>query len=168
THEMPPRPLQASLSEAREQPVSAKQTGLVWELNLPQNQAWVLMAMADHADHEGNNVYPGVPRLAWKTGYTTRHIRRIIAILREKGLIVVEEAGGGRKTTRYRLDLARADRKNPHRPEYAGSRRAESPQAAEPREDKMSPLPAAPEAQMSPQPGQNVRAARTQLCHPNR
>ena len=59
--------------------MSAKQTGLVWELALPHNEAWVLMAMADHADHEGIS-----------------------------------------------------------------------------------------EAPMSPQPGQNVTAARTQLCHPNR
>ena len=149
--------------------MSAKQTGLVWELNLPQNEAWVLMAMADHADHEGNNVYPGVPRLAWKTGYTTRQVRRILAILRSKGLIVVEEQGGGRKATRYRLDLAGADRKGPLRPEYARSRRAASVQASEAREEKMSSLAsAAPGAPMSPQPGQNVGAARTRLCHPNR
>jgi hypothetical protein len=36
--------------------MSAKQTGLVWELNLPHNEAWVLMAMADHADHEGRDL----------------------------------------------------------------------------------------------------------------
>ena len=67
-----------SANESREDAMSAKQTGLVWELALPHNEAWVLMAMADHADHEGNNVYPGVPLLAWKTGYTTRQIRRIL------------------------------------------------------------------------------------------
>jgi hypothetical protein len=44
--------------------MSAKQTGLVWELDLPHNEAWVLMAMADHADHDGQNVYPGIPLLA--------------------------------------------------------------------------------------------------------
>jgi hypothetical protein len=52
--------------------VSAKQTGLVRELDLPHNEAWLLMAMADHADHSGRNVYPGVSLLAWKTGYTVR------------------------------------------------------------------------------------------------
>jgi hypothetical protein len=85
--------------------MSAKQTGLVWELDLPHNEAWVLMAMADHADHERHNVYPGVPLLAWKTGYTTRQVRRILAVLQEKGIIVVEKPGGGRRTTRYRLAL---------------------------------------------------------------
>jgi hypothetical protein len=39
--------------------MSAKQTGLVWELDLPHNEAWVLMAMADHADHDGHNVSRG-------------------------------------------------------------------------------------------------------------
>ena len=148
--------------------MSAKQTGLVWELALPHNEAWVLMAMADHADHEGNNVYPGVPLLAWKTGYTTRQVRRILATLQEKGLIVVEEEGGGRKTTHYRLELSRAARKDSRRPQHARSRQAEPTQSLRPREDKMSPLDSAPEAQMSPLPGLNVRAARTQLCHPNR
>jgi hypothetical protein len=85
--------------------MSAKQAGLVWELDLPHNEAWVLMAMADHADHERHNVYPGVPLLAWKTGYTTRQVRRILAVLQEKGIIVVEKPGGGRRTTRYRLAL---------------------------------------------------------------
>lgn len=148
--------------------MSAKQTGLVWELQLPHNEARVLMAMADHADQEGNNVYPGVPLLAWRTGYTTRQVRRILAILQEKGLIIVEEEGGGRRTTRYRLDLARADRKD-LRPAYARSTLAEAVQVSEPREDKMSPrLSSASGAPMSRQPGQNVRAARTQLCQPNR
>lgn len=72
---------------------------------------WVLMTMTDHADHEAKNVYPGVRLLAWKTGYTIRQIRRILAILQEKGLIIVQEEGRDRKTTRYRLDLASADRK---------------------------------------------------------
>jgi Helix-turn-helix domain len=61
--------------------MSAKQTGLVWELQLPHKDARVLMAMADYADQEGNNVYPGVPLLAGRTGYTTRQVRRILAIL---------------------------------------------------------------------------------------
>jgi hypothetical protein len=147
--------------------MSAKQTGLVWELDLPHNEAWVLMAMADHADHDGNNVYPGVPLLAWKTGYTTRQVRRILAILQRKGLIVVEKPGGGRRTTRYRMELSQAARKDLER--RGKSPTKSIPDRSEGREDNMSPLEIAPSnARMSAQGGQNVSGARTTLCHPNR
>ena len=58
--------------------MSAKLMGQVWDLDLPHNQAWVLMALADHADHEGNNVYPGLGLLRYKTGYSERQIRRVL------------------------------------------------------------------------------------------
>jgi len=60
----------------------------VWECDLPFNKAWVLMAMADHADHEGKNVFPALPLVAWKTGYSHRQIKRIVADLRDDGILL--------------------------------------------------------------------------------
>ena len=146
--------------------MSAKQVGLVWELDLPHNEAWVLMAMADHADHDGRNVYPGIPLLAWKTGYTSRQVRRILATLQTKGLIVVEEPGGGRRTTRYRLELLGAPKKVPATLSPSRATPEAHEVTPESRGDILSPLDS--RAAMSGHTGQNVRAARTQPRHPNR
>lgn len=57
--------------------MSGKITGIVWESDLPQNEKFVLLAYADHADHDGNNIFPSIALIAWKTGYSERNIKRI-------------------------------------------------------------------------------------------
>lgn len=59
---------------------------LVWELDLPQSQKFVLLAFADHADDEGY-CRPSVERVAWKTGYEKRQVIRIGKKLRQSGLL---------------------------------------------------------------------------------
>lgn len=98
--------------------MSVKVMGQVWELDLPHNKVLLLLAMADHADHEGKHVHPSVELLAWKTGYEERQVRRILRTLEKDGLLVVEKAGGGRnKTTEYRIDIAKGVKKSPFRKE---------------------------------------------------
>lgn len=58
----------------------------VWELDLPQGEKFVLLAFADHADDEGV-CRPSVERVAWKTGYEQRQVKRIGKKLRESGLL---------------------------------------------------------------------------------
>ena len=62
--------------------------GRVWELELPHEEKWVLMALADHADHNGENVRPGVGLIAWKTDYSTRQVQRILARLRQRDILI--------------------------------------------------------------------------------
>lgn len=82
--------------------MSVKMMGRVWELDLDHPQAWVLMALADHADHDGRNIYPSVPLIAWKTGYSARQVQRILGSLVEIGVLLVEAEGGGRgRSTHY-------------------------------------------------------------------
>ena len=52
--------------------------------------------MADHANDFGEDCYPSVARLSWKTGYSESSIRRIMRGLRQSGLIeaVANERGG--------------------------------------------------------------------------
>lgn len=78
--------------------MSAKISGQVWDLELSASRRLVLLAMADHADHLGNNVYPSVGLIAWKTGYSEVQTRRIIKSLIEDGLLVIEARPSGRPT----------------------------------------------------------------------
>lgn len=95
--------------------MSVKMMGRIWELELEHNHAWVLMALADHADHEGKNIYPSIPLIAWKTGYSERQVQRIVKSLVESGILVVQREGGGRgKATVYRIDETAGHMKVPY------------------------------------------------------
>ncbi len=112
--------------------MSGKASGRVWDMDLPNAEMLVLQAMADHADHQGRNIYPGTELVAWKTGYSERQVIRIIDDLTQKGILVVTHHGGGRgHPTRYAIDFAAAPYKAPFRPQKKG--------------DKMSPLPKNPD-----------------------
>jgi hypothetical protein len=103
--------------------VSGKVTGLVWDLDLPQNEKYVLLAYADKADHEGHNCYPGVGLVAWMTGYSEDSVRRLTRdLLHKRNLLEVEERGGGGRANKFRVCLEnfknfeRAPRKRRGRP----------------------------------------------------
>ena len=81
----------------------------VWELKLPHATKFVLLAMADHADHDGNNVYPSVHTIANKTGYSDRQVQRIITSLEDQGLLIPVQSGACMATV-YRIDTANAER----------------------------------------------------------
>lgn len=86
--------------------------GGVWELDLDPPAKLVLLAMADHADHEGRNVRPSVDLVAWKTGYSPRQVQRIIRELERKHILIRTSAGsGGRgQSTHYRIDLEKGEK----------------------------------------------------------
>lgn len=68
--------------------MSNKVSGKVWELDLDPIDKLVLLALADHADHEGNNVRPGNDLLCAKTGLSERTIGKKIEKFIEKGILV--------------------------------------------------------------------------------
>ncbi len=116
--------------------MSVKIMGAIWDLDLPHELAWVLMAYADHADHDGGNCYPGVRLIAYKTGYSERQVQRCTADLIARKVLIVDRAGGGRgNATVYRINLSTA----PHK----GSEPKAEPEQA--KGDKMSPFAAEPE-----------------------
>jgi hypothetical protein len=64
---------------------------------LKQSDAFVLIALADHANDEGEHVYPGNERLAAKSRMTVRGVQLALARLQEAGLIqAVRHPHGGR------------------------------------------------------------------------
>ena len=68
--------------------MSNKVSGKVWELDLDPVEKLVLLALADHADHEGNNVRPGNDLLCAKTGLSERTIGKKIEKFIVQGILV--------------------------------------------------------------------------------
>ena len=54
---------------------------------LPRPEKFVLLALADHADHEGGHISPSLGRVALKTGYSYQKVLAIVKGMRETGII---------------------------------------------------------------------------------
>ena len=80
--------------------MSVKVMGMVWDLEIPRDEKFVLLAFADHADHDGLNVYPSYERVALKTGYSERQVKRIVARLKKRGALIVDGKVGRRNKFR--------------------------------------------------------------------
>jgi hypothetical protein len=93
--------------------LSGKLMGEVYKLDLPRAERDVLLALADHANDDGGECYPGVDLLAWKTDFSTRHVERSLRQLEIKGIAVpVANSKGGRgQKTEYKIDISKAKRK---------------------------------------------------------
>lgn len=94
--------------------MSWKISGACWDLDLPANKLLVLIAMADHADHEANNVFPSMGLIAWKTGYSERQVRRIVKMLVDDGILVERVKAKG-AVTRYSINLSAGKQKPPRK-----------------------------------------------------
>jgi len=85
--------------------MSVKLMGQIWDYDLSHSEAWVLMALADHADHLGGGIKPGIPLIAWKTGYKRRQVITIMQALEARGVLVRVASMPGR-AVEYRIDLS--------------------------------------------------------------
>lgn len=96
----------------------------------------VLLALADFADDDGENIYPSMATLARKCRLSESQTRRIVQSLIKKGAIEVVEVGGwehGRnRSNRYRIVVEalyeRGSKMTPHisRPRDHGTRAGDS------------------------------------------
>jgi Helix-turn-helix domain len=87
--------------------LSIKLMSAVWEREMSHPQQAILLALADHAHDDGTRIYPSYSRLAWKSGYSKRQVKRIVSDLIASGAILRKARGGPRKgTNSYRLDLS--------------------------------------------------------------
>lgn len=86
--------------------------GRVWDMVLTPAKQTVLLAYADHADHDGRNIHPGVPLIAWKTGYSERQVRRITKDLEADGVLVPDFTPRGKPTV-YHIDYEKGILKPP-------------------------------------------------------
>jgi hypothetical protein len=85
--------------------MSVKQMALVWELDLPANKKFILLAYADHADEDGEHVFPSLGRIAHKTGYSRDQVRRISKDLKDAGLMELVKDATPTQAAEYRLLL---------------------------------------------------------------
>lgn len=73
--------------------MSGKVSGWIWDSDIQdKSEKFTLLAYADHASHDGTGIYPSVPLVAWKTGYSERHVKRVKQILIEKGYLVPDNS----------------------------------------------------------------------------
>ncbi len=93
--------------------MSVKTMAFVWDIACPEtyndcefkpNHKYVLLAYADHADHNGKSIYPAIETIANKTGYDERTVQRITRELEEIGLLV-GEGHGPRGTNRWHIPM---------------------------------------------------------------
>ena len=94
--------------------MSVKAMSWVWEQNLPTAKKMLLLAIADHADDDGDNAWPSKARLARKVNVTTEYVRRMLRELESEGWISTQQQRGGtlatapdRRPNLYRINLTR-------------------------------------------------------------
>ena len=96
--------------------------GQVFDLDLPRPEAWVLMALVDHAEHDGSRIFPSIDYVAWKTGYKRRQVQNIIRSLHKRGVLALVREARDHRPREYRADFATATRKPERRAESAPPR----------------------------------------------
>lgn len=85
--------------------MSVKVMTQVWErTDLGQSETLVLLALADHADDNGE-CWPSMQRIAEKARVQRRAVQRIVQKLEEKGLVTVERSVGRSNTNRFILHV---------------------------------------------------------------
>jgi Helix-turn-helix domain len=84
----------------------------VWESSLQDaTLVAVLLCLANYADDDGTNSYPGTERIAKMTRYSRRTVVRAIAELAQEGWITVVERGLGQgNRSGYEIDVEKLKR----------------------------------------------------------
>ena len=91
--------------------MSVKAMGLVWDMECPKDwngitfspsHKFVLIAYADHADHNGRNIYPAVITIQHKTGYSERNVQYLTRGLEQLG-ILLSDGQGPKGTNKWML-----------------------------------------------------------------
>lgn len=89
----------------------------VWESNtLDPYERLVLLALADHADDDGN-CYPSIARLCKRTGLTDRGIQKVLRRLTEKGRLKIAPNKGRKGVNLYTVTPEPGSPPNPVHPE---------------------------------------------------
>ena len=85
--------------------MSVKAMAFVFGLEgIDPTMKFVLIAYADHADNDGNNIYPAVATIGKKTGYSERTVRYATHKL-EAMRLLIQEGKGNHGTNRWILNM---------------------------------------------------------------
>jgi hypothetical protein len=110
----------------------------VWSSDLGAEQKYVLLALADHANDEGEHVYPSVARLVSKTSLSERTVQRRLKDLKTLGLIETVREATNRRPAEYRI---RGDRLTPQASLGVSTGHPQGRQADTPRGANVTPEP---------------------------
>lgn len=83
--------------------MSGKISGQVYDYVLSHREQTVLLALADHAEHDGTEVRPSIDRIVWKTSLSRSTVRRAIKSMRDRGVLVVVKKAYDHHPTEYRI-----------------------------------------------------------------
>jgi hypothetical protein len=87
--------------------MSVKVMAAVWDFKgLSSTQKMILLAYADHADHEGRNIFPSVELIARKTEFNRRTVQRVTRELQALR-IIVDDGKGAKGTRKWAISLGR-------------------------------------------------------------
>lgn len=86
----------------------------VWRLDVDHTRRIILLALSDHADDDGNNIYPSIGYLAWKTGMSERTVQYTLRDLENQGCLTIVHKATQHHPRVYRLDLSALSRKPPY------------------------------------------------------
>lgn len=88
----------------RRKGMSVKVMGIVWDSNLKPTDKFVLIAYADHASHDGTNVFPSIETIVKKTGFSERTVQGATRKLEEIGWLI-SDGKGKNGTNRWRIPV---------------------------------------------------------------
>lgn len=93
--------------------MSVRVMSAVWDCDLPPDEKFLALALADWASDDGSHIFASQSHMAWKIGKTDRAVRTTLKKLIDGGVLVPEgkhyfsgsEGHGG--TIEYRLDVSK-------------------------------------------------------------
>lgn len=92
--------------------MSVKASTWAWDQTVSGNAKLVLLALADHANDEGD-CWPGIDAIALKTGFSRSTVKRLIKLLSDDDYIIVQpyfDPETGRQTSNlYSLNFSRRE-----------------------------------------------------------
>lgn len=120
--------------------MSVKMMTAVFGIDAVPLRKLLLIALADHADDDGENVWPSVPYLSWKTNLSESGVRKLMKRFRDDGVLIAvdREGGGRRRSVIYRLNLDAL----PAKEAFARERKGASPVGIERVKGRKKPYPA--------------------------
>lgn len=107
--------------------MSVRVMAKVWESDLERDEKYITLCLADFGNDEGESIYPAIPYISWKTGYSVTQVKAILRKLRASGVLSVVFEGSKHGTNLYKINLD----KLPARPAYVPAA-AGRPAAADP------------------------------------
>jgi len=92
--------------------MSVRQMALVWEHEFSRSEQAIMLALTDHASDDGTRIFPSIARIAWKTDYSERQVKRIIKTLTKNEVLVLVCKASRHRPNEYRVDWTAAKPKD--------------------------------------------------------